>query len=1042
MIRRQFFIFVCSMLALSGAVVGTLASVQHRNTNLNGYVDPTRTQDLPFRLPRLGVNADLTQYSQDELSTHLELMRRANIFWVRQIFDWENIEPSAGNFQWGKWDDIVATVDLQSDLEMVAVLTRSPSWSRVDRNADSTAPPDVPDTFAQFAKAFAARYGDYIDYYQIWDEPNIEIGWGGKPPRTADYAALLQAGYRAIHSTDPDAVVIAAALAPTIETGPQNISDIIYLRELYTLGLREFSDGVAAKPYGFNDSPNDRRVSRNHLNFSRIVALREVMTDYGDGQTALWASSWGWNNLPNDWSGSPSIWGSVSSAEQAQYTVDALARAEREWPWIGGMILQHWQPDAAANDPSWGFAVIDSNNHPRPIWSAMSEYTVPPGASNGLYAARNPYASYSGIWTFSDFGADIGWVEDSAVTFDFYGSDIALLLRKGNYVAYFYPEIVGGTVSDLPHDAAGNPYIVLTSETLETQVSLISIARGLPQQPYQLHIKAHELVPDELVNRWTLVGYAVSSGDLAVPYNRQIAVGIVSVCAAALAVLVSALQLDWNGVKLIFSPAWSLLGNTGQILLGVFTSLLVTIGMYLTWKEEAPALFRKESVQIVLSLLTSGIIYINTPNLVVTVAAGILLFVVIYNRLELGLMLTILWAPFFLFPVELYRYAFPMVEIVVLITTAAWLIRRLAAYRIQATHRTSWSAMDYLILTWVVLGCISLVWVDHRSVALTELRTLVIQPALFYAVLRSQKVGRKVVLQLADTLLVAGFLVSVIGLFLWFRNENVVTAEAGVRRLASVYGSPNNVGLLLGRCLPFLLAYLFLPTGRTRHVFATVLLLGIFPALILTQSAGTLFVGVPVAIGMVVILSFRHRAILPLLVICAVTLGGGIFAVQSPRFSRILTLSEGTNFYRVRVWDSALQMIADYPVTGVGLDQFLYKFRGKYILPDAWREPNLSHPHNFVLDVWLRLGMGGFVIFAIMQVIFWQSAIRMYTYFYSSSNYLSLALMIGSIGSMGVVLAHGLVDNSVFVLDLAYIFMFLLALPSMMQNTRAIDENH
>ena len=43
------------------------------------------------------------------------------------------------------------------------------------------------------------------------------------------------------------------------------------------------------------------------------------------------------------------------------------------------------------------------------------------------------------------------------------------------------------------------------------------------------------------------------------------------------------------------------------------------------------------------------------------------------------------------------------------------------------------------------------------------------------------------------------------------------------------------------------------------------------------------------------------------------------------------------------------------PCGAIGLDQFLYLYP-RYMHPDAWREPNLSHPHNLLLDFWLRLG--------------------------------------------------------------------------------------
>ncbi len=86
---------------------------------------------------------------------------------------------------------------------------------------------------------------------------------------------------------------------------------------------------------------------------------------------ALWASNWGWNSLPDDWSGETSIWGSVDAGTRVTYTLEALDRAEREWPWLGGMILQQWQPDAPPDDPQWGFALIDTNGQPTALWQAL-----------------------------------------------------------------------------------------------------------------------------------------------------------------------------------------------------------------------------------------------------------------------------------------------------------------------------------------------------------------------------------------------------------------------------------------------------------------------------------------------------------------------------------------------------------------------------------------------------------------------------------------------------------------------------------------------
>ncbi|MCA9890758.1 MAG: O-antigen ligase family protein, partial [Anaerolineae bacterium] len=158
----------------------------------------------------------------------------------------------------------------------------------------------------------------------------------------------------------------------------------------------------------------------------------------------------------------------------------------------------------------------------------------------------------------------------------------------------------------------------------------------------------------------------------------------------------------------------------------------------------------------------------------------------------------------------------------------------------------------------------------------------------------------------------------------------------------------------------------------------------------------------------------------------------GVILMQvSPRFASLLDWTQGTNFLRLRVWESAVDMIAARPITGFGLDQFLYAFRSHYIRPDAIWDPDLSHPHNIIFDVWLRLGVAGLFIFMWLQGHFWKNVL--------SSTMTVGWMRIGIIASMAALMAHGLVDNSIFVIDLSYVFMFLLALVQMMPQRDPID---
>jgi O-antigen ligase len=272
------------------------------------------------------------------------------------------------------------------------------------------------------------------------------------------------------------------------------------------------------------------------------------------------------------------------------------------------------------------------------------------------------------------------------------------------------------------------------------------------------------------------------------------------------------------------------------------------------------------------------------------------------------------------------------------------------------------------------------------------------------------------------------------------QGQGIITAEAGAKRLASVYGSPNNVGLMLGRAIPFALAFVLIYTNTIRRVWGLSALIVMSIALALTQSVGAILLGIPASIVVILVALYGRRSILPIAGVGILGgVGFGILTQISARFANILDLSNGTNFFRLRVWESALEIIQDYPLTGIGLDQFLYMFRGHYIRPDAIWDRDLSHPHNVILDYWTRLGLAGVILFIIIQVSFWRNCLHAVRNF-TKRDPLMLALSIGLMGSMADLLAHGWIDNSVFVYDLAFIFAFQLSLSIGLQQIQSRDE--
>ncbi len=110
-------------------------------------------------------------------------------------------------------------------------------------------------------------------------------------------------------------------------------------------------------------------------------------------------------------------------------------------------------------------------------------------------------------------------------------------------------------------------------------------------------------------------------------------------------------------------------------------------------------------------------------------------------------------------------------------------------------------------------------------------------------------------------------------------------------------------------------------------------------------------------------------------------------------------------------------MWLDHPWLGVGPDNFLYAYRSYYVLPAAWEELNLSHPHNLIFDLLTRVGLLGFLAgMGLVLGIIWTGFIRLRTSILPGHPLRPwlLGLWAGFIAGM----AHGLIDNSLFLPDL------------------------
>jgi hypothetical protein len=324
--------------------------------------------------------------------------------WVEYGVFWSTEEPTPGGYRWltGPSDvDNIADAARNANVNVLIRISRTPAWARDSACAGSeTCPPADPVDFATFSRAAAARVRSRLTgqqvAYEIWNEPNTSVEWGGMCPSAARYTALVRATYPAIKQGDPSAIVAAGAVTTigAIREDPCPVDDIQFIQEMYSSGARGYFDVLADHPYGFGSPPEaDPITNPNALVFRRAERHRDVMVANGDAGRQIWATEMGWaiNPQTEGQPCSPPDWYfNLTPQQHADYLVRAFRWARSYWPWMGAMFI--WNFDF--NEASWYdtchpfryFSVAD-----RPAEAALYSFvTNPPPTYTPIVATATP----------------------------------------------------------------------------------------------------------------------------------------------------------------------------------------------------------------------------------------------------------------------------------------------------------------------------------------------------------------------------------------------------------------------------------------------------------------------------------------------------------------------------------------------------------------------------------------------------------------------------------------------------------------------------
>jgi hypothetical protein len=338
------------------------------------YVTTGQPQTVETAHPITCVHTRLTDEVEEwKIQRSLEIVREMGAPTIVEFFPWPYIEVAPGQYQWEHFDTIVSHARAQG-LAIIARLGMVPAWAQPDPDdidfelTLNYLAPEHDEDFAHFVEAFTRHYRDDISHIIIWNEPNLTGEWGYQRVDPTRYLDLLRIAAPAARRGNPDIVILAGALAPTLEPVDSfyGMNELDYLSALYAGGFKDLFDVLAVHTYGFR-FPADDPPAPDVLNYRRVELLREIMVANGDQDKPVIITESGWNDHPR-WTKA------VRPAQRIVNTIAAFEYAEQNWPWVQAVCVWALRyPVPTQSYPDY-YTLVTEDFTPKPVYSEIQAW--------------------------------------------------------------------------------------------------------------------------------------------------------------------------------------------------------------------------------------------------------------------------------------------------------------------------------------------------------------------------------------------------------------------------------------------------------------------------------------------------------------------------------------------------------------------------------------------------------------------------------------------------------------------------------------------
>ncbi|MHC1682337.1 MAG: O-antigen ligase family protein [Clostridiaceae bacterium] len=378
---------------------------------------------------------------------------------------------------------------------------------------------------------------------------------------------------------------------------------------------------------------------------------------------------------------------------------------------------------------------------------------------------------------------------------------------------------------------------------------------------------------------------------------------------------------------------------------------------------------------------------------------------------------------------------FPVIDAVMFLMFLAYLIKEVlpSERRRYFFENIRNFFKDSIVISMTVLVAIMFISTSYaysKSLSLNESLRFLTYIVLIFIIKNEFSINRKFD-YLFNVIYIPSFFVSIFGIIQYFTGWEARVITDNVLRMESTLGHPNVLGAYV-ILLIFPLIMLTIKENRTNYkIFNIVLILLFLINLALSQSRNSWLAFVLGCIILSILYNWRFLLII---------VGAGALSLLSPKILYRLSQfnSSRLNEGRINIWKTAVEMIKDHPILGIGngnftelYDTYVERFP-QYRVPDHKGYPT----HNSYLKMLTELGIPGIIAFMVMLFL----VIKRVIYVYLNSDGKIKLFYTGLVASLVTFLVLNLFDNMLFAPKVTTYFWIFVAMIISFKNKKRFIE--